>query len=100
MSFSKTFTGAKLAVLAAIAAFPAEQKAIDEGYAGTKPGVIEGHAKQIELGAKAVNAALADVADEAHVEAGLWGHANNDGAGNYGFRVNSGGLTEALPQTE
>jgi hypothetical protein len=95
MSFSKMFTGSKAVVLAALAEFPAEQKAIDEGY-NAKLGVIEGHAKQIELCSNAVKAAAAGVDEEWPLDVNLWGHANDDGAGSWGFRVIAGGNTDAI----
>jgi hypothetical protein len=92
MSFSKTFQGTKAAVLVAIAAFPAEQKAIDVQYYAADGGVVTGHAKQIEAGTKVITAALEGVPDEVSVSAGLWGHAGEDESGTYGFSLNVSGL--------
>lgn len=84
MSFSKSFRGTAAIVLAAIAAFPAEQKETD---AGSSKGVVDGHAKQIEAASKSINAALTDVPPDTDVDAGIWGHANDDGSGNYGYKI-------------
>lgn len=91
MSFSKRWQGTAAAVLAAIVGFAAEQKEIDENGSAAE-GVINGHARQIESGVKAISAALEGVPEEGYVEAGLWGHANADESGTYGFNVQANSL--------
>lgn len=86
MSFSKSFNGTKALVLAAVAAFAAEQRASDEGNGAAK-GVIDGHARQIEAGVKAITLMIEQAPDAAAIEAGLWGHANADESGTFGYRV-------------
>lgn len=90
MSFSKQFRGSAAVVLAAIAALPAEQRAAD---AGSSPGVIEGHAKQIAACVPLVEAAVSAAPEGAELLAGMFGHANPDESGNYGYSVQVSGLS-------
>jgi hypothetical protein len=89
MSFSKSFGGAKLAMLAAIAAFPAEQRAIDEKRSST--GVTVGHARQIEAAITAIKPVIEQAPDDTqYVEAAIWSHA---GDGTFGYRVQISSLS-------
>lgn len=84
MSFSKSFRGAPLAIIAAIAAFAAEQKTRDEQ---SGPGVIAGHAKEIELAEQELKPVLNNASTDIEHEVNIWGHANADGSGNFGWSL-------------
>jgi hypothetical protein len=87
MSFSKRFTGTAIALIAAVAAFPAEQKSIDE-KGGAGPGVIDGHQKQIAAAIAEVNPvieAAASALPDAELSVGIWGHANEEQTGSFNW---------------
>lgn len=96
MSYSKSLSGSAASVLAALAAFPAAQKATDETYASA--GVINGHQQQIEETRAAVEPVLKALPDDASVSGNIWGHANDDGAGTWGYSlsVSGAGSTPAI----
>ncbi len=98
MSFSRTFRGAPLAILAAIAAFPAAQRATDESWAGNSPGVTNGHAKQIELAETELNPVLRNAPTDVEHEVQIWGHAGPDGSGSVGWSVRR--IDAQTPATE
>lgn len=97
MSFSKSFRGRAAAVLAILAAAAAEQKTTDEA-GGASPGVINGHAKQIEAGVTAVTAMIAAAPEGSELQGSVWGHANADESGSYGCSLQVSGLaTDPVP---
>lgn len=97
MSYSKTFNATAALVLLSVAAFPAEQRAVDEGYNAGK-GVIDGHERQINASVKAVEAALAPLPPDTPVEVLLWSHASDDESGTFSYTVKV--LSLPTPQRE
>lgn len=87
MSFSKRFTGTAAAILAAVALFPAAQRAEEEKN-GQDNGVIDGHEKQITQAVAEITDVLTVAPQEAEMAVEVWGHANGDKAGFFGWRLN------------
>lgn len=86
MSFSKRFTGTAVLILAAIAAFPAEQRAREEKQ-GLDTGIIEGHEKQINQAMLEVGDVLSIAPQDIELTVNVWGHANGDMKGNFGWSL-------------
>lgn len=98
MSFSRSLSGTAIMALAILAALPAEQKSIDESY-DASGGITEGHAKQIEAITAQIKPILEAVPEIASVSGSVYGHANQDQSGTYGFSlsISASGSTEAVP---
>lgn len=95
MSFSKSFKGTAAVILAAIAAFPNEQRETDSGQPA---GVIEGHAKQILAAGAEIKSALDVLPTDAQFEASIYGHANADETGTFSWTLRAAErVTPGLP---
>lgn len=87
MSFSRSFRGAPLAILALIAAFPAEQRAADAKFSTADSKVPEDHEKQIQLAERELAPILHNAPTDVEHEVQIWGHANLDGSGTVGWSL-------------
>ena len=94
MSFSQGFqANSKGEAIAKMEAYPAELEAQDKKF-GASAAVVAGHQKQAKAGIESLKATLAQCGgpESVYIDAGVWGHAGEDGQGQYGFRINVSGL--------